>query len=143
VFSQCGRETRPTGYCSLCEDTSATDRLLLMLPRLLRAANSRPRYMQRGPNVAEQGDVSLQTWSPSETSSPKLRCLGMHDGHCRRRPTVQGDQAEPTQHALQFRYARPYTFLVAQWRWGSLRGGERSDTSAEQSINWQVGITLA
>jgi len=27
----------------------------LMLPRLLRAANSRPRYMQRGPKVAEQG----------------------------------------------------------------------------------------
>lgn len=89
-----------------------------MLPRLLRAANSRPRYMQHDQN--EAGQCERPPWSPSWTSSPKRRCLGMHDGHCRRRPTVQGEQAEPTQHALQFHYARPCRSLQPGGRLESL-----------------------
>jgi len=112
-----------------------------MLPRLLRAANSRPRYMQHDQN--EAGQCERPPWSPSWTSSPKRRCLGMHDGHCRRRPTVQGEQAEPTQHALQFHYARPCRSLQPGEGWKASTSCARSDTNAEQSMNWQRGVTRA
>jgi len=97
--------------------------------------------MQRDPNVA--GQCERPPWSPSWTSSPKRRCLGMHDGHCRRRPTVQGNRPNqpnmPSNFIMQGR-APPCSPLEGG---RPPRGCTRSDTNAEQSMNWQRGVTRA